>query len=46
VHQYLLNRGLMITPFHNMMLICPATTSDHVASLVAGIDSCLKELMN
>jgi len=46
VHQYLLNRGLMITPFHNMMLICPATTSEHVARLVAGIESCLKELMN
>ena len=40
VHQYLLNRGLMITPFHNMLLICPATTSEHVARLVAGIDSC------
>ncbi|MFO0991033.1 MAG: aspartate aminotransferase family protein [Hyphomicrobiales bacterium] len=46
VHQYLLNRGLMITPFHNMMLICPATASDDVARLVAGIDSCLKELLN
>jgi glutamate-1-semialdehyde 2,1-aminomutase len=46
VHQYLLNRGLMITPFHNMLLICPSTTSDDVARLVAGIDSCLKELLN
>jgi len=46
VHQYLLNRGLMITPFHNMLLICPATTADHVARLVVGIDSCLKELVN
>jgi len=46
VHQYLLNRGLMITPFHNMLLICPATTAEDVSRLVAGIDSCLKELMN
>jgi glutamate-1-semialdehyde 2,1-aminomutase len=36
----------MITPFHNMLLICPSTTSDDVARLVAGIDSCLKELLN
>jgi glutamate-1-semialdehyde 2,1-aminomutase len=27
VHHYLLNRGVVITPFHNMMLICPATTA-------------------
>ena len=26
VHHYLLNRGVIVTPFHNMMLICPATT--------------------
>jgi glutamate-1-semialdehyde 2,1-aminomutase len=26
LHLYLLNRGFLLTPFHNMMLICPATT--------------------
>jgi len=25
-HLYLLNRGILITPFHNMALVCPATT--------------------
>ena len=25
-HLYLLNRGILITPFHNMALMCPATT--------------------
>ncbi len=44
VHHFLLNRGVMITPFHNMMLICPATTELHVATLISGLDRCLAEL--
>jgi glutamate-1-semialdehyde 2,1-aminomutase len=46
VHHYLLNRGVVITPFHNMMLICPATTQDHVDRLVDTLDQCLGELIN
>jgi glutamate-1-semialdehyde 2,1-aminomutase len=30
LHLYLLNRGVLITPFHNMALICPATTDEQV----------------
>lgn len=26
LHLYLMNRGVLITPFHNMMLCCPGTT--------------------
>ena len=26
LHLYLLNRGVLVTPFHNMMLVSPATT--------------------
>ena len=44
VHHYLLNRGVVITPFHNMMLICPATTAAHVERLLSGLDQCLAEL--
>jgi glutamate-1-semialdehyde 2,1-aminomutase len=44
VHHFLLNRGVVITPFHNMMLICPATTAAHVERLLAGLDQCLAEL--
>jgi glutamate-1-semialdehyde 2,1-aminomutase len=44
VHHYLLNRGVVITPFHNMMLICPATTEHHVAQLLTTLDACLAEL--
>ena len=45
VHHYLLNRGVIVTPFHNMMLICPATTGSHVNQLVEELDHCLTELM-
>ncbi|AXF85996.1 Glutamate-1-semialdehyde 2,1-aminomutase [Ephemeroptericola cinctiostellae] len=30
LHLYLLNRGVLITPFHNMMLMSPGTTSEDV----------------
>jgi glutamate-1-semialdehyde 2,1-aminomutase len=30
LHAYLANRGVMITPFHNMALMCPATTEADV----------------
>lgn len=45
VHHFLLNRGVIVTPFHNMMLICPSTTEAHVTQLVEGLDRCLTELM-
>jgi len=45
IHHYLLNRGVIITPFHNMMLICPSTTEAHVNRLIDGLDRCIAELM-
>ena len=30
LHLYLLNRGVLITPFHNMALMCPATGEEQV----------------
>ncbi len=30
IHLYLLNRGVLMTPFHNMALMSPATTSEDV----------------
>jgi glutamate-1-semialdehyde 2,1-aminomutase len=30
LHLYLINRGVLITPFHNMALMCPATTEEDV----------------
>ncbi len=44
VHHYLLNRGVIITPFHNMMLVCPATTAHDVEKLLDLLDACVGEL--
>ncbi len=44
IHLYLLNRGVLLTPFHNMMLICPSTTEQDVKKLVDIFKECLKEL--
>ena len=30
LHLYLVNRGVLLTPFHNMVLMCPATTKADV----------------
>ncbi|MBV8656495.1 MAG: aspartate aminotransferase family protein [Burkholderiales bacterium] len=35
IHLFLLNRGLLITPFHNMILVCPDTQPADVDRLVA-----------
>ena len=44
VHHYMLNRGIVITPFHNMLLIAPATTAEDVDRLVETLDHCMGEL--
>lgn len=41
IHLGLLNRGVLITPFHNMLLVCPATTHAHVAQLLGSFDEVL-----
>ena len=38
IHLSLLNRGCLIAPFHNMMLVCPATTAGQVESLRVAFD--------
>ena len=44
VHRYLLNRGVVITPFHNMVLICPSTTEENVSTLIKAFEACIVEL--
>ncbi|WP_326536826.1 aspartate aminotransferase family protein [Pseudorhodoferax sp.] len=44
LHLALLNRGVLITPFHNMMLVCPDTQPTDVARLVEAFDDVLTEL--
>ena len=44
IHLYLLNRGVLLTPFHNMMLVCPATSRADISRLIEALDSCLTSL--
>ena len=46
IHLFLINRGVLIAPFHNMMLTCPATTNAGVARLAAALDECLTTLLS
>jgi glutamate-1-semialdehyde 2,1-aminomutase len=41
VHTCLLNRGCLIAPFHNMMLVSPATTKTQIDRLIAAFDATL-----
>jgi glutamate-1-semialdehyde 2,1-aminomutase len=41
IHLALLNRGVLITPFHNMLLACPDTTDDDVDTLLNALDDVL-----
>jgi glutamate-1-semialdehyde 2,1-aminomutase len=45
LHLYLLNRGVLITPFHNMMLVCPQTTPADVRRLLAAFEQALAEIV-
>jgi len=45
LHLYMINRGVLMTPFHNMALMCPATTEAdadaHTALFAAAADELL-----
>lgn len=44
LHLYWLNRGVLVTPFHNMMLVCPDTTAADVQQVWRIFDQALDEL--
>ena len=44
IHLALVNRGCLIAPFHNMMLVSPATKKRHVDRLVAAFGEICGEL--
>lgn len=45
LHLYLINRGILITPFHNMTLCCPDTSAADVDRLLAVLDEALSALL-
>ncbi|MCA3444770.1 MAG: aspartate aminotransferase family protein [Rhodobacter sp.] len=46
LHTALLNRGCLIAPFHNMMLVSPATKMRQIDRLIAAFDEILTELLD
>ncbi len=45
IHLFLLNRGILITPFHNMMLVCPQTRVQDIATFLQVFDECVQQLI-
>jgi glutamate-1-semialdehyde 2,1-aminomutase len=45
LHLHALNRGVLITPFHNMALMSPATTPEQVDRHTKVFDEALRELL-
>jgi glutamate-1-semialdehyde 2,1-aminomutase len=46
LHTGLINRGSLIAPFHNMMLVSPATTKRQIDHLIASFDTLLSDLFS
>jgi glutamate-1-semialdehyde 2,1-aminomutase len=44
LHLALLNRGCLIAPFHNMMLVSPATTARQVEQLTGAFEAAVVSL--
>ena len=44
LHLYLANRDVLLTPFHNMALMCPATTNADVDRLLVAFAGAASEL--
>lgn len=41
IHLYLLNRGILLTPFHNMALMCPFVTGEDIDLHSALLEQCI-----
>jgi glutamate-1-semialdehyde 2,1-aminomutase len=46
MHLFAMDRGVLLTPFHNMALMSPATTSDHVDRHTQVFREALKAMVN
>lgn len=44
LHLYMMNRGLLLTPFHNMALLCPFVTREEVDYHAAVLDDCVSTI--
>ncbi|MGO9198663.1 MAG: transaminase [Acidimicrobiales bacterium] len=46
MHLYLANRDVLLTPFHNMALTCPATTDAQLSALIEAFRGATAELVD
>jgi glutamate-1-semialdehyde 2,1-aminomutase len=46
LHVFLLNHGVLLTPFHNMALMCPATTEADVDLHIDVLDAAVRSLVD
>jgi glutamate-1-semialdehyde 2,1-aminomutase len=46
LHLYLANRGILLTPFHNMALMCPTTTNADVDAHQRVFEEAIRELIS
>jgi len=46
LHLYLANRGILLTPFHNMALMCPTTTKADIDKHQEVFEVAIRELVN
>jgi glutamate-1-semialdehyde 2,1-aminomutase len=46
LHVYLANRGILLTPFHNMALMSPSTTKEQVAHHDTIFERAVSELLS
>lgn len=44
IHLFLANRGILLAPFHNMMLVSPVTGDDQIDRLVGAFADCVRTL--
>lgn len=44
IHLFLANRGILLAPFHNMMLVSPVTSDDQIDRLVGTFADCMRAL--
>lgn len=45
LHLFLLNRGVLLTPFHNMALLCPYASAEQVDLHNQLLDQCLAQVV-
>jgi len=46
MHLYAMNRGILLTPFHNMALMCPQTEAEDVDQHTRVFRECVRELVS